>query len=57
MIWIYENFKDLSRRKASDKVLHEKAIDIAKPPKFDGCHCELASMIYKFLIKSLQTNN
>ena len=57
MICVYENLKDLPKRKASDKVLHEKAIDIAKPPRFDGYHCELASMIYKFLIKSLQTNN
>ena len=51
MICVYENFKDLPKRKASDKALHEKAIDIAKPPRFDGYHCELASMIYKLLIK------
>ena len=51
MIQVYQNFKDLPRRKASDKVLHEKAFDIAKTLKFDGHHCGVTSMIYKFFDK------
>ena len=30
------DFKDLSRRTASDKILHDKAFNIAKSPKYDG---------------------
>ena len=32
----YGNFKDLPRRTASNKVLHDKAFNIAKTPKYDG---------------------
>ena len=32
----YGNFKDLTRRSASDKVLCDKAFKIAKNPKYDG---------------------
>ena len=32
----YRDFKDLKRRTASDKVLRDKAINIAKNPKYDG---------------------
>ena len=32
----YEDFKDLPRRTASDKVLHGKVFNIAKNPKDDG---------------------
>ena len=38
---------------ASDKVLKDKAFNIAKNPKYDGYERGLASMVYKFLIKSL----
>ena len=38
-------------RTASDKVLRDKAFDIAKNPKNDGYQQGLASMVYKFLIK------
>ena len=31
----YEDFKDLARRTAPDKVLRDKAFDIAKNPKYD----------------------
>ena len=31
----YGDFKDLKRRTASDKVLRDKAFDIAKIPKYD----------------------
>ena len=46
------NFKDLARRTASDKVLREKAFNIAKNLKYDGYQESLASMVYKFLIKN-----
>ena len=32
----YEDFKDLARKTASDKVLKDKAFNIAKNPKYDG---------------------
>ena len=32
----YGDFEDLNRRTASDKVLHDKAFDIAKKLKYDG---------------------
>ena len=47
----YENFKDLPRRTASDKFLRDKAFNIAKNPKYDGCQRGLASMVYKFFDK------
>ena len=46
-------FKDLNRRAAADKVLHDKEFDIAKNPKCDGYQRGLTSIIYKFLIKNL----
>ena len=47
----YEDFKDLARRKASDKVLRDKSFNIAKNPKYDRCQRGLASMVYKFFDK------
>ena len=47
------DFKDLTRRTASDKILHDKAFNIAKNIKYDGYQRGLTSMIYKFLIKKL----
>ena len=44
----YGDFKDFSRRTASDKILRDKAFNIAKNPKYDGYQRELASMVYKF---------
>ena len=32
----YGNLKDLPRNTASDKVLCDKTLDIAKNPKYDG---------------------
>ena len=48
---IYGNFKDLSRRSASDKVSRDKAFNVAKNPKYDGYQTGLASMVYKFFVK------
>ena len=47
----YRNFKDLARRTASDKVLRDKACNIAKNPKYDEYHRGLAFMVYKFFDK------
>ena len=43
----YRDFKNLSKRTASDKVLRDKAFNIAKNPKYDGYQRGLASMVYK----------
>ena len=47
----YGDFKDLARRTASDKVLRDKAFNIAKNPKYDGYQRGLASMVQKFFDK------
>ena len=38
------DFKDLTKRTTSDKILHKKAFNIAKNPKYDGYQRGLASM-------------
>ena len=45
------DFKDLAKKTASDKVLRDKAFNIAKNPKYDGYQREFASMVYKFFDK------
>ena len=45
------DFKNLTRRAPSDKILHDKAFNIAKNPKYDGYQHRLASMNYKFFDK------
>ena len=47
----YGDFKDLSKRTASDKVLRDKAFKIASDQKYDGYQRGLASMVYKFFDK------
>ena len=47
-----EILKIWQKRTASDKVLRDKAFNIAKNPKYDEYQRGLASMVYKFLIKS-----
>ena len=44
-------FKDLNRKKAADKVLRDKAFNIAKNPKYDGYQRELVSMVSRFFNK------
>ena len=51
----YGDFKDLARRTAADKVLRNKAFNIANDPKYDGYQRGLASMVIDFLIKKLLT--
>ena len=48
----YVDFKDLAKRTAFDKVLRDKAFNIAKDPKYDGYQRGLASMVYKFFDKN-----
>ena len=48
----YGDFKDLAERKAFDKVLRDKAFNIAKNPKHDGCQRALFLWFTSFLIKS-----
>ena len=38
----YGDFKDLARRTASDKILRDKASNIATNPKYDGYKIGLA---------------
>ena len=47
----YEDFKDLTSRTASNKMLCDKAINITQNPKYDGCQRGLASMVYNFFDK------
>ena len=35
LVKAYEDFDDLARRTASDNILHNKAFNIAKNPKYD----------------------
>ena len=47
----YSNGKDLTERTVTDKILRDKAFNIAKDPKYDGYQRGLASMVYKFFDK------
>ena len=48
---VYWDFKDIARRTASDKILRNKAFNIAKNPKYDGYQRVLASTVYKIFDK------
>ena len=50
---VYGDFKDLERRTQSDKVLRDKAFNIAKDPKNDGYERRLAWMFCIFFDKLL----
>ena len=47
----YGDFKDLTRRTASDKILRDKAFNIVENLKYDWYQCGLFSMSISFLIK------
>ena len=47
----YADHKDFINRTKSDKVLRDKAYDIASNPEYDGYQRGLASMVYKFFDK------
>ena len=48
----YSESKDLTKRTVADKILKNRAFNIAKDPKYDGYQRGLASMVYNFLIKN-----
>ena len=47
MIWL----NDLTKRRASDKILRDRAFNIAKTPKYHGYKRGLASMVCKYFDK------
>ena len=47
----YGGFKDLPRRTACDKIIGDKAFDIAKNLKYDRYQKGLTSVVYKFFDK------
>ena len=47
----YADYKDLINSTKSDKVLRDKAYNIASNPEYDGYQRGLASMVYKFFNK------
>ena len=49
----YEDFKGLLRKTASDKMLRDKAFNIAKSPKYDGYQTLLALMVHRFFEKAV----
>ena len=51
----YGDFKYLPERTASDKILCNKAFNIAKNTKHDGQKRGLALIVYRFLDKSIIT--
>ena len=52
----YGDFKDLPRRTAADKVLRDKAFNIAKNPNYNGYQRGLASVVYNFFNKKLSVS-
>ena len=48
----YGDFKDITTRIASDKIMRDKAFNIANNLKYDGCQHGLASMVYKCFDKN-----
>ena len=44
----YSDSKDLTKRTVADKILRNRAFNIAKDPKYDGYQRRLAFMVYKF---------
>ena len=49
----YGDFKDLTRRTASNQISHDKAFNIIKNSKSDSYQKVLASMVYNFFDKKL----
>ena len=50
----YGDFKGLTRRTASDRILRDKTFNIAKNPKYDDINVDLLQWSTNFLIKKLQ---
>ena len=47
----YSDSKNITKRTTADKILRDKAFNIAKDTKYDGYQRELASMVFKFFDK------
>ena len=47
----YSDSNDLFNKTVPDKILKEKAFEISRDPKYDGCQRTLASMVCKFFHK------
>ena len=47
----YSDIKDLIKRNISDKILTDRAYEIARNHQYDGYQRALASMVYKFFDK------
>ena len=47
----YSDSKNITKRTIADKILRDKAFNIAKDTKYDGYQRGLASMVYKFFDK------
>ena len=50
---IYGDLKNLTRRTASDIILHDKPFNIAKNSKYDGYQCRMVSMAYELFNKKV----
>ena len=42
----YRDFENLTKRTASDKILHDEAFNNAKNPKYDGYQRDIAPMVF-----------
>ena len=49
---VYEDAKNLTRRTASDKILRDKAFNIAKNPKYDGYQRGLKKRLLAVVLKT-----
>ena len=47
------DFKDLTRRTCSDKIMRDKGFNIAKNKKNDGYQRRFALMVFKFFDKKI----
>ena len=52
---VYSDSKDLAKRTISDKVLKDRAYEIAMNPKCDGYLRALESMVYNFFEKKAES--
>ena len=50
----YGDFKDLTRTTAFDKILHNKAFNISKNPKYDGYQWTINFVVEKLLVVVLK---
>ena len=54
---MYGESKDLTKRTQSDKVLRNKAFEIASNPKHDGYQTGLVSVVYNFFVNFFDKKN